>query len=129
MEGISNEVTRKIMEVLEDKQDPYNFVFKKDTKREKDYFYVENKNEIMQTIEIIICEHKKLTLLQLYNLILVYFEGNILNQIVGEYIKKLATLSKSNSKNLRLLKSILEMTDDKRAIENSIKQMSKVLDE
>ena len=122
-----NLVEQKIEEVLEEKQDPFWLVFE----REKGgiaEFYKNNKNEIKAYIEKVISE-RKLTLMQLYNLCIIYFKDDTTTQEATKRIEELISSTKKNYKNLKLLNTLFKNVDSKDSIDVIIKQLDAVLED
>ena len=119
------EILLKLDEILNGKLDPRFFIFQKGSESINE-IYLENTEEIKSQIEQIIFQ-KNLNLQQLYDLMLVYFKDDILSLKSGIEIERLASFHNINTKNLRLLKAVLEITKDRKTIEKTVSQMSELI--
>jgi len=127
-----SEVELKIEEILEGKQNPFWFVYDRDslTRKFNDY-YENNKEEIRKVIEEII-QKRKINLKQLDNLLIVYFENRFFKTDDKEILKavsQFAEKSKDNCKNIKLLIILSGMYADTDAFEEHIRDISDLLDE
>lgn len=107
-----SEVELKIEEILKGTQDPFFLVFERENNG-MTRFYERNKEEIRKTIEQII-QNRKINLMQLYDLSVVYFEDKLVTyqEKNSELMEKLIAMSNVNSKNLKLLNIFAAMCEN-----------------
>lgn len=125
-----NEVKLKIEEALKGTQDPFFLVFDVENDGNTEFF-TKNKEEIKSVIEEII-QNRKITLKQLYDLLVIYFEDKLVigYSEISDSMEKLIEISGINSKNLKFLKTfayICEGNPDK--LEECLNDLSDLLEE
>ena len=112
----------RIDEIIAGKLDPFLFVMGESEEDSTLNFFQENKEEIKEYIysKILL---EEMNLYQLYNLIVVLFETNTFSTEVEEYLNANLKGSK-NADNMKLLKSLIGISDNKNGFEQYVKEIS-----
>lgn len=115
-------VKSKIDEIISGKIDPFLFVMGEREEDSSNTFFQENKDKIKECIHSKILS-EEMTLYQLYSLIVVLFETNTFSSEVEEYLNSNLKGSK-NADNMKLLKSLIGISDNKNGFEEYVKEIS-----
>ena len=115
-------VKSKIDEIISGKIDPFLFVMGEREEDSSNTFFQENKDKIKECIHSKILS-EEMTLYQLYSLIVVLFETNTFSSEVEEYLNVNLKGSK-NADNMKLLKSLIGISDNKNGFEEYVKEIS-----
>ena len=115
-------VKEKIDQILSGKIDPFLFVMGEKKEDSSNTFFQENKDKIKECIHSKILS-EEMTLYQLYSLIVVLFETNTFSSEVEEYLNSNLKGSK-NADNMKLLKSLIGISDNKNGFEEYVKEIS-----
>ena len=115
-------VKERIEQIISGKIDPFLFVIGENKEDSNLNFFHENKEEIKEYIHSKILS-EEMTLYQLYSLIVVLFETNTFSTDVEEYLNANIKGSK-NADNMKLLKSLIGISDNKNGFEEYVKEIS-----
>ena len=115
-------VKERIEQIISGKIDPFLFVIGENKEDSNLNFFQENKEEIKEYIHSKILS-EEMTLYQLYSLIVVLFETNTFSTDVEEYLNANIKGSK-NADNMKLLKSLIGISDNKNGFEEYVKEIS-----